>query len=179
MVSVCLPSDALLQHLPSYLGFSYLGRGVSLHGCSSKAQPLFLALDEGYLLTTALPDLQRGIAPLGPPAPTQPQLLGCGVGPPKQRLSLVLLVEQETVGNQHKFLCAGVTSSKLSFVKMNQTALGISRLKAAARSRGSVRKRLRGGQTSQNGSSRQVTPCLTHYRPAGAAVPGCTCKKLY
>ena len=26
MVSVCLPSDALLQHLPSYLGFSYLGR---------------------------------------------------------------------------------------------------------------------------------------------------------
>ena len=38
MVSVCLPSDALLQHLPSYLGFSYLGRGVSLHGCSSKAQ---------------------------------------------------------------------------------------------------------------------------------------------
>ena len=30
MVSVCLPSDALLQHLPSYLGFSYLGHGVSL-----------------------------------------------------------------------------------------------------------------------------------------------------
>ena len=42
MVSVCLPSDALLQHLPSYLGFSYLGRGVSLHGCSSKAQFLLL-----------------------------------------------------------------------------------------------------------------------------------------
>ena len=51
MVSVCLPSDALLQHLPSYLGFSYLGRGVSLHGRSSKAQPLFLTLDEGYLLS--------------------------------------------------------------------------------------------------------------------------------
>ena len=48
MVSVCLSSDALLQHLPSYLGFSYLGRGVSLHGCSSKAQPLLLTLDEGY-----------------------------------------------------------------------------------------------------------------------------------
>ena len=27
MFSVCLRSDALLQHLPSYLGFSYLGRG--------------------------------------------------------------------------------------------------------------------------------------------------------
>ena len=73
MISVCLPSDALLQHLPSYLGFSYLGRGVSLHGCSSKAQLLILTLDEGYLLTATLPDLERGIAPLGPPAPTQPR----------------------------------------------------------------------------------------------------------
>ena len=85
MVSVRLPSDALLQHLPSYLGFSYLGRGVSLHGYSSKAQPVLLTLDEGYLLTTALPDLQRGIAPLGPPVPAQPGLLGRGVGPPGRR----------------------------------------------------------------------------------------------
>ena len=76
MVSVCLPSDALLQHLPSSLGFSYLGHGVSLHGCSSKAQPLLLTLDEGYLLTAAVPDRQCGIAPLGPPAPVQPPLLG-------------------------------------------------------------------------------------------------------
>ena len=75
MVSVCLPSDPLLQHLPSYLGFSYLGRGVSLLGCSSKVQPLLLTLDEGYLLTTTVPDLQRGIAPLGPPVPLQPPLL--------------------------------------------------------------------------------------------------------
>ena len=66
---MCLPSDAPLQHLPSYLGFSYLGRGVSLHGCSSKVQPMLLTLDEGYLLTATLPDLQRGIAPLGPPVP--------------------------------------------------------------------------------------------------------------
>ena len=76
MVSVYLPSDALLEHLPSYLGFSYTGRGVSLHGCSSKAQLLLLNLDEGYLLTAAFPDLQHGIAPLGPPAPAQPPLLG-------------------------------------------------------------------------------------------------------
>ena len=69
MVSVCLPSDALLQHLPSYLIFSYLGCGVPLHGCSSKAQPLLLTLDEGYLLTATPPDLEHGIAPLGPPAP--------------------------------------------------------------------------------------------------------------
>ena len=51
MVLVCLPSDALSQHLPSYLGFSYLGCGVSLHGCPSKVQPLLLTLDDGYLLT--------------------------------------------------------------------------------------------------------------------------------
>ena len=63
---MCLPSDALLQHLPSYLGFSYFGRGVSLHGWSSKAQPLLLTLDKGYLLTVAPPALERGIDPLGP-----------------------------------------------------------------------------------------------------------------
>ena len=34
VVSVCLPSDPLSQCLPSYWGFSYLGCGVSLHGCS-------------------------------------------------------------------------------------------------------------------------------------------------
>ena len=82
VVSVCLPSDALLQHLPSYLGFSYLGHGISLHNCSSKVQLLLLTLDEGYLLTAALPDLQRGMAPLGAPAPAQPLLLGRGVAPP-------------------------------------------------------------------------------------------------
>ena len=54
MVSVCLLSDALLQHLPSYFGFSYLGRGVALHGCSSKAQPLLLTLEEGSPLNVVL-----------------------------------------------------------------------------------------------------------------------------
>ena len=76
---MCLPSDALLQHLPSYLGFSYLGRGVSLHGCSSKAQLLLRTLDEGYHLTAYIPDLQCGIAPLGPPVPVQPPLRGRGL----------------------------------------------------------------------------------------------------
>ena len=82
MVSVCLPSDALLQHLPSYLGFSYLGGVVSLLGCSSKVQLLLLTLDEGYLLTATRSDLERRIAPLGPPAREQPLLLGGGVAPP-------------------------------------------------------------------------------------------------
>ena len=71
MVSVCLPSDALLQHLLTYMGFSYLGYEVSPQSCSGKLQPLLLTLDEGYLLTTTPSDLECGIAPLGPPVPTQ------------------------------------------------------------------------------------------------------------
>ena len=35
MVSDCLPSEALSQCLPSYLGFSYLGRGVAPLGGTS------------------------------------------------------------------------------------------------------------------------------------------------
>ena len=69
---------------PTILGFSYLGRGVSLHCCSSKAQPLLLTLDEGYLLTAAPSNLERGGAPLGPPMPAQPLLLGGGVAPPSR-----------------------------------------------------------------------------------------------
>ena len=88
MLSVCLPSDALLQHLPSYLGFCYLGCGVSLHGCSSKAQLLLFTLEEGYLLTAAVPDLQLGIAPLGPPVPVQPPHLGQGVARPGRPLDV-------------------------------------------------------------------------------------------
>ena len=81
MVSVCLPSDALLEHLLSYLGFSYLGRGVSLHSCSSKAQPLLLTLDEEYFLTAAPPDLECGVAPLSLPVLAQPLLFRHGVAP--------------------------------------------------------------------------------------------------
>ena len=59
MVSVCLPSDALSQYFPSYLGFSYLGHGECLHVCSSKAQLLLPTLDKGYLLTATPSDLER------------------------------------------------------------------------------------------------------------------------
>ena len=82
---MCMPSDALSQHLPLYLGFSYLGGGVSLHGCSSKAQPLCLTLNEGVSPPAALPDLHRGMAPPGPPGPAQPPLLVCEVAPPSCR----------------------------------------------------------------------------------------------
>ena len=119
MVSVCLPSDALLQHLPSYLGFSYLGRGVSLHGCSSKAQPLLLTLDKGYLLTAALPDLQRGIASLGPPVPAQPWLLRRGVGPPGRHLW------PQTWGGSSRPppLTSDLGSSSLPFLRLCSLAL--------------------------------------------------------
>ena len=80
MALVYLPSDALLLHLPSYLGFYYLGRRVSLYGSTSKVQLLFLTLEEGYLLRVTPPDVECGIAPLGPPA-AQLLLLGSGVAP--------------------------------------------------------------------------------------------------
>ena len=103
MVSVCLPSDALSQHLPFYLGFSYLRCGVSLHSCPSKVQLLLLTLDEsplltlnverlfsallhpcscsfevGLLLLASAPNLGRWVAPLSAtPAPSQPGTLSC------------------------------------------------------------------------------------------------------
>ena len=76
LVSVCLPSDAVLQNLLSYVSFSYLGRGVYVHGCSSKAQPLLLTVDEVYLLTANTPDLERTVDPLVPSVPMQPPLQG-------------------------------------------------------------------------------------------------------
>ena len=81
MVSVRLPSDALLQHLLSF--WVSLTLDVGYLCCSSRAQPLLLTLDEGYILTTTLPDLQSGIASLGPLAALQPLVLGCGVCPPR------------------------------------------------------------------------------------------------
>ena len=59
---MCLPSDALLQHLPSYLGFSYLGRGVSLHSYSSKVQPLLLTWMRG--ISSLLPLLTLNVEEL-------------------------------------------------------------------------------------------------------------------
>ena len=48
---------------------------------AAPVQSLLLTLDEGYLLTTAPPDLERGVALLGPPASAQLPLLGCGLVP--------------------------------------------------------------------------------------------------
>ena len=61
------------------LGFLLPGRGVSLHGCYSKAQPLLLTLDEGYLLMVTPPDLERRVTLLSPFVSAQLLLLGHGV----------------------------------------------------------------------------------------------------
>ena len=39
-------------------------------------------MDKGYLLIASPPDLEHGVAPLGPLAPMQRLLLGHGVAPP-------------------------------------------------------------------------------------------------
>ena len=90
MVSVCLPSDALSQHLPSYLGFSYLGHAVSLHGCSSKVQPLLLTLDR---VTPS--DLEHGIVHV----PMQSPLLGLGVAPGCSLEGLMLRLKLQYFGH--------------------------------------------------------------------------------
>ena len=36
-------------------------------------------MDEGYLLIAAPPELEHGVAPLGPPEPGQPLLVGCDI----------------------------------------------------------------------------------------------------
>ena len=82
------------QHLLSYLGFSYFGRGVSLHGCSSKVQPLLLTLDK-----VAPHDLESGVAPLGPPVPMQPPLLGRGVAPGCSLEGLMLKLKLQYFGH--------------------------------------------------------------------------------
>ena len=62
MLSVCLPSDALSQHLPSYLGFSYLGCGVSPQGHLSWPWILLVNLYAEYIKQNArLDEEQAGI----------------------------------------------------------------------------------------------------------------------
>ena len=84
---LCLPSDASWNTY-HVLGFLLPWTGISLQGCSSKAQLLLQQsaaaapyLVGWYLLTAAPPDVECGVSPLGAPAPTQPMLLGHVVAP--------------------------------------------------------------------------------------------------
>ena len=134
MVSVCLPSDALLQHLSSYLCFSYLGHGVSLHSCSSKAQPLLLTLDEGYLFTAAPAKCSRSSLPCTRGISSQPPLLTLNM---EWLLSALLHPHSHCSWEQY---CTGtwnagsMNQGKLEVVKqemarVNVNILGISKLK--------------------------------------------------
>ena len=60
-----------------------------------KVQPLLLTLDE-----VTPPDLEHGVAPLGPPAPMQPPLLGRGVQ--------VLLVSIYSIRSSNMFKEKGI-----------------------------------------------------------------------
>ena len=55
--------------------------GYLFTAAPAKCSKLLLTLDEGYLLSAAPPNLERGVAPLDPPAHMQPPLLGRGVAP--------------------------------------------------------------------------------------------------
>ena len=59
-----------------------LGMRYLFTATPAKCSRCSLPWTRGSLLTTTLPDLQCGIASLGPLAPVQPPLLGRGVGPP-------------------------------------------------------------------------------------------------
>ena len=52
-----------------------LGVGYVFTAAPAKCSRCSLPWTRGYLLTAAVPDLQRGIAPLGPPVPAQPPLI--------------------------------------------------------------------------------------------------------
>ena len=54
-----------------YLTWVSLTLDVGYLFTAAPVQSLLLTLDEGYLLTTTPPDLECGVAPLGPPAPGQ------------------------------------------------------------------------------------------------------------
>ena len=55
--------------------------GYLFTAAPAKCSYCSLPWTRGYLLTAAPPDLERGVAPLGPSVPTQPPPLGRGVAP--------------------------------------------------------------------------------------------------
>ena len=66
-----------------------------------------LTLDEGYLLTTTVPDLQHGIAALGPPVPEQPPLLGLLLPAPGPGLGHGWLLPAAAPGLGHEVASPG------------------------------------------------------------------------
>ena len=126
VVSVCLPSDSLSQHLPSCLGFSYLGRAVYLHDCSRKhsrcslswtraisSRLLLLKLKLEELLLALLGlrscrSLDMGLL-LAAASPD----LGCGVSPLSQ-YGVITHLEPEILEYEVKWALESITTNKAS-----------------------------------------------------------------
>ena len=82
MVSVCLPlmlpcNTYHLTWVSLNLDMAYI-----FMAAPAKCSHCSLPWTRGYLLTATPPDLECGVAPLGPPVPAQPPFLGRGVAPP-------------------------------------------------------------------------------------------------
>ena len=75
---MCLPSNALLQHLLSYLGFSYLGRGVS-SGVSWTSVLLLLLSRFSRVRLCATPEMAAHQAPRPWDSPGKNTGVGCHV----------------------------------------------------------------------------------------------------
>ena len=59
--------------------------GYLFTAAPAKRSRCSLPWTKGYLLTAAPPDLEHGTAPLSPPVPARPPLLGLGVAPSGRR----------------------------------------------------------------------------------------------
>ena len=62
---MCLPSDALLQHLPSYLGFSYLGQAAATGALSAAVRSYPMSEVRGGSREDPVPEgwRPRGVTP--------------------------------------------------------------------------------------------------------------------
>ena len=99
---------------------------MSLHGCSSKAQPLLLTLDK-----VAPPDLEGGVAPLSHPAPALLPLLGHGVAPLREeslrRNGVAIMVNKRV---QNAVLGCSLKNDRKTFVCFQGKSFNITVIQA-------------------------------------------------
>ena len=77
---MCLPSDALSQHRLTWVSLT-LDVGYPFTAAPAKRSRCSYPWMRDISSLAAPPDLECGVAPLGPPAPAQLLLLGHGVAP--------------------------------------------------------------------------------------------------
>ena len=97
-----------------------LDRGYLFRAAPAKCSRCSFTLNEGYHLTAAPPDLEHGVAPLGPPVPMQLLLLEHGVAPFKVRRGSceeIPLVQ----GKEQWLRFAGAAMKKYPLSKVRET----------------------------------------------------------